>query len=222
MYYIQCIWSIRTIPTYRVYRFYDRVWEKGQFHAKCTFFKWSPLQGLKSPRLPTWFFSSLGLLLHRSNVRSYSKPPVLSSGAENGNFWTWLTWVLTPPTPKVGGARNLPRVYLRVTIICRYTYFCDFGLKYVLRVLNLQFVRNKAISTRFAVLINTVQPRLSEPSIIRTRDAKKMQGQSTYYDHVTNLCMRSKPTSHSCHARTSCCAAIKSSSNAQRNKGNAR
>ena len=38
-------------------------------------FKLSPFQG---PKLPTWFVSSLGLLLHRSNVRSYSKPPVLS------------------------------------------------------------------------------------------------------------------------------------------------
>ena len=41
-------------------------------------FKLSPFQGLKSPRLPTWFVSSLGLLLHRSNVRSCSKPPIPS------------------------------------------------------------------------------------------------------------------------------------------------
>ena len=40
----------------------------------------------------------------------------------------------------------------------------------------------------------TVKPRLSEPSIIRTRDPKKMQGQSTHCDHVTQLRMRSKPT----------------------------
>ena len=39
------------------------------------FFKLSPFQGLKSPRLPTWFVGSLGLLLHRSKVRSNSKPP---------------------------------------------------------------------------------------------------------------------------------------------------
>ena len=61
----------------------------------------------------------------------------------------------------------------------------------------------------------TVQPRLSEPWIIRTRDAKKMQDQSTHCDHETELRMRSKPTSRSCHARTSCCAAIKFSFNAQ-------
>ena len=52
-------------------------------------------------------------------------------------------------------------------------------------------------------LSDTVQPRLSEPSIIRTRHPKKMQGQSTHCDHVTQLRMRSKPTSRSCHARTS-------------------
>ena len=38
----------------------------------------SPFQGLKSRRLLAWFISSLDLLLHRSNVRSLSKPPVLS------------------------------------------------------------------------------------------------------------------------------------------------
>ena len=58
-----------------------RIWEKGPLRAKrvfLLFFKLSPFQGLKSPRLPTWFIGSLGLLLHRSNVRSYSKPPVPS------------------------------------------------------------------------------------------------------------------------------------------------
>ena len=49
----------------------------------------------------------------------------------------------------------------------------------------------------------------SPTSIIRTRDAKKIQGQSTHCDYVTGLRMRSKPTSHRCHARTSCCTAIK-------------
>ena len=34
------------------------------------FFNLSPFQGHKSPRLPTWSVDSLGLLLHRSNVRS--------------------------------------------------------------------------------------------------------------------------------------------------------
>ena len=59
----------------------DRIWEKGPFRAKrvfLPFFKLSPFQGLESPRLLAWFISSLDLLLHRSNVRSLSKPPVLS------------------------------------------------------------------------------------------------------------------------------------------------
>ena len=58
---------------------YDRIWQKGQFRAKrdfLLFFKLSPHQGYNSPRLLTWFVGSLGLLLHRSNIRSYSKPPV--------------------------------------------------------------------------------------------------------------------------------------------------
>ena len=42
-------------------------------------FKLSPFQGLKSPRLPTLFVGSLGLLLRRSKVKSYSKLPVSSS-----------------------------------------------------------------------------------------------------------------------------------------------
>ena len=70
--------------------------------------------------------------------------------------------------------------------------------------------------------MSTVQPRLSELLIIQTRDAKKMQGQNIHCDHATDLRMHSKPTSRSCHARTSCCAAIKSSFNAQRSKINAR
>ena len=43
------------------------------------FFNLSPFQGHKSPRLLTWFIDTLGLLLHRSNIRSYSKSPVLIS-----------------------------------------------------------------------------------------------------------------------------------------------
>ena len=42
-----------------------------------------------------------------------------------------------------------------------------------------------------------------------------MQGQSTNCDHIADLCMRSKPTSRSCLARTSCRMATKSISNAQ-------
>ena len=57
------------------------IWEKGPLCAErvfLLFFKLSPFQGLKRPRLPTWFTGSLGLLLHRSNVRSLSRPPVPS------------------------------------------------------------------------------------------------------------------------------------------------
>ena len=60
----------------------DQIWEKGALRAKRDFlslFNLSPFQGSESPRLQTWFVSSFGLLLHRSNVRSLSKPPVLSS-----------------------------------------------------------------------------------------------------------------------------------------------
>ena len=38
-----------------------------------------PFQGSESLGLQTWFVSSLGLPLHRSNVRTLSKPPFLSS-----------------------------------------------------------------------------------------------------------------------------------------------
>ena len=50
----------------------DRIWEKGPCCAKrvLRFFELSPYEGLKSPRLLAWFVSSLGLVLHRSNVRS--------------------------------------------------------------------------------------------------------------------------------------------------------
>ena len=55
------------------------------------FFKLSPFQGLKSPRLLTWFLSSLGLLLHRSNIRSYSKPPVPSSEPPKRGIKRWFS-----------------------------------------------------------------------------------------------------------------------------------
>ena len=50
------------------------------------FFKLSPFQGLKSPRLLTWFIGSIGLLLHRSNVRSYSKASVPSGEPPKWNI----------------------------------------------------------------------------------------------------------------------------------------
>ena len=46
-------------------------------------FNLPPFQASKSPRLQTWFVGSLGLLLHRSNVRSLSKPPVPSGEPPN-------------------------------------------------------------------------------------------------------------------------------------------
>ena len=63
-----------------------RIWEKGPYHAKrdfLLFFKLSPSQGHKSPRFPTWFVDSLGLLLHGSNIRSLRKPPVPNSELPN-------------------------------------------------------------------------------------------------------------------------------------------
>ena len=59
----------------------DRIWEKGPLRVKrdfLPFFKLLPFQGHKSPGRLVWFISSLGLLLHRSKVRSYSNPPILS------------------------------------------------------------------------------------------------------------------------------------------------
>ena len=51
---------------------------KGGTSCKTCFLSLQRTQGSGCPRLQTWFVSSLGLLLHRSNVRSLSKPPVLS------------------------------------------------------------------------------------------------------------------------------------------------
>ena len=61
-------------------------------------------------------------------------------------------------------------------------------------------------------------------SIIRTLNYPNSRSKENagYCDHVTGLSMHSKPTSLSCHARASYCAAIKSSFNAQRSKRNAR
>ena len=42
---------------------------------------------IKSSRLPTWFVHSLGLLLHKPNVRSCSKPPV--SSGKRGTYIKW-------------------------------------------------------------------------------------------------------------------------------------
>ena len=54
---------------------------KGSLRAKyffLPFFKLSPFQGHVRPRLTTWFISGIGLLLHRSNIRSYGQFPFLS------------------------------------------------------------------------------------------------------------------------------------------------
>ena len=72
----------------------DRIWEKGPLRAKrdfLLFFKLSPFQGLKSPRLQTWFVGSLDLLLHRSNVRSYSNPPVSSGELSKWGIKRWFS-----------------------------------------------------------------------------------------------------------------------------------
>ena len=55
------------------------------------FFKLSPFQGFKSPRLRTWFLSSLDLPLHRSNVKSYSKPPVPSAEPPKRGIKLWFS-----------------------------------------------------------------------------------------------------------------------------------
>ena len=71
-------------------------------------FNLPPFQGSGSPRLQIWFVSSLGLLLHRSKVKSLSKAPVLSGEPPKwGVFGMRSTRVLAPPIPEVGGARNL-------------------------------------------------------------------------------------------------------------------
>ena len=60
----------------------DRIWEKGALSAKSEFLSLFnlhvPFQSSESPRLQTSFVSSLDLLLHRSNVRSLNKPPIVS------------------------------------------------------------------------------------------------------------------------------------------------
>ena len=56
-----------------IFHICDRIREKGSLRTKrdfLPFFKLSPFQGLRSPRSLTWFIGSLGLLHHRSNVRS--------------------------------------------------------------------------------------------------------------------------------------------------------
>ena len=78
------------------------------------FFKLSPFRGLKSPRLPTWFMSSLSLLLHRFNIRSYSKPPVPSgeppkSGIKR-RFLNEIDVAARPAHTGCGWARDLQRV----------------------------------------------------------------------------------------------------------------
>ena len=93
----------------------DRIWEKGPYCAKCDFlqlFKLPPFQGLKSPRLPTCFVGSLGLLRHRSNVRSYSKPPVPSSEMPKwGIKWRFSNAIDTRARPAhTGSGRGSQRV----------------------------------------------------------------------------------------------------------------
>ena len=55
--------------------------KKGSYRAKrdiLLFLKLPPFQGHRSPRLPTLLVGGLGLLLHISNVKNYSKPLVPS------------------------------------------------------------------------------------------------------------------------------------------------
>ena len=56
--------------------------KRGNFAPNAIFGHFSN-QGFESPRLLTWFVDSLGLLLYKFNVRSYSKPPVLNGEPPN-------------------------------------------------------------------------------------------------------------------------------------------
>ena len=69
-----------------VYSVVSEFEKRGNFTQNTIFlslFNLPPFQASKSPRLQTWFASSLGLLLHRSNVRSLNKPPIPSSEQPN-------------------------------------------------------------------------------------------------------------------------------------------
>jgi len=88
--------------------------ERGHFAQNAIFlplFKLSPRQGLQSPWLPACFTDTSGLLLHRSNVKSYSMPSV-SSGElpkvrhKMGNFEARVVGALATPIPEVCGARK--------------------------------------------------------------------------------------------------------------------
>ena len=105
------LWNDQTEVVVLYWIICGRIWEKGPYRAKCDFllfFKPSPFQGDKSPRLPTWFVDSLGLLLHRSNARVSLLYRMVNhqSEAYNCNFWTRWNHVLAPPKPEVGVARN--------------------------------------------------------------------------------------------------------------------
>ena len=50
------------------------IWGRDHLVNFLAFLKLTSFQGMKSPKLLTWFLSSLGLLVNRSNVRIYSKP----------------------------------------------------------------------------------------------------------------------------------------------------
>ena len=54
--------------------------KRGHFaqNANITTFQTVTHQGLQSPGRPASFTDTLGLLLHRSNIKSYSTPPVSS------------------------------------------------------------------------------------------------------------------------------------------------
>ena len=97
----------------------DSTREKGPLCAKCDvlpFFKLSPFQDLKSPGFLAWFISSLGLLLHRSDIRSYSEPSVPSGELpKRGIKWQFLNMIDTlarPAHTRNGRAQNSLRVYI--------------------------------------------------------------------------------------------------------------
>ena len=96
---------------------------KGTTSCKLQFlpnFKLPSFQSLKSPRL-LGIYRLFGL--HRSNIRSYSKPPISVMSRQldiNCVFWMQLICLLAPPTPDVGRAR---KYHYRMAII-DYYLFC--------------------------------------------------------------------------------------------------
>ena len=90
----------------------DQIWQKGALHAKheiLALFKASPFQDSKSLGILSFFVSSSGLVLHKSNVRRLGTVRDLWDRASKWGTkqqFSTSTQRRTTPTPEVGGARN--------------------------------------------------------------------------------------------------------------------